>query len=100
MCSHGMITPPSVDLLRVAYFRLQNKGGFFSGFEEKISESALPAPFTGVEPAGQWLSLLHLFFSPCPTHNAVCNCESQPILEAAFQHLERHFLPMPAPCDG
>lgn len=41
---------------------------FFSSFEEKISKSTLPAPFAGVEQAGQWLSLLHGFvgfFFPC-----------------------------------
>lgn len=52
-----MITPPSVDL-RVAYFRLQNKGGGGGGgevvgFEEKISKFTLPSPFTDVERAGQ-----------------------------------------------
>lgn len=40
------------------------------------------------------------FFLICPKLNAVYNCKSRSILEAVFQHLERHFLPVPVPCDG
>lgn len=45
--------------------------------------------------------VLWVFFFPClKQNNTVYNCESQSILEAVFQHFKRHFLPVPAPCDG
>lgn len=98
-----MVAPPSVDLLRELPISGCRIKVFYSGFEEKTSKSPLPAPFTGMEPAGQWLFLLHLFFYfffPCPKRNAVHKCESRSLTEATFQQIGRHFLPVPAPCDG
>lgn len=56
---------------------------FYSDFEERISKSPLPAPFSSMEPAGQWLFLLLLFifFSPCPKHNIVHKCEYQSLMD-------------------
>lgn len=89
-----MVAPPSVDLLRELPISGCRIKVFYSGFEQKTSKSPLPAPFTGMEPAGQWLFLLHLFFYfffPCPKRNAVHKCESQSLTEATFQQIERHF---------
>lgn len=94
-----MVAPSSVDLLRELPISGCKIKIFYSGFEEKTSKSPLPAPFTGIEPAGQCFFLLHFFFS-CPKSNVVRKCESQSLMEAVFQKIERHFLPVLAPCDG
>lgn len=71
---------------------------FYSGFEERISKSPLPVPFSSMEPAGQWLFLLLLFiFFPLAQSIILFISVS---IKVSWTQIARHILPVPASCDG
>lgn len=101
-----MITPPSVDLLRVAYFRLQNKeSGRGSLFLRRRFQSPLyqlPSLVWNQLGSGFFCFTFFFFFLifPAPNITRFITVNLKASWRQCFSILERHFLPVPAPRDG